>query len=384
VFARATNDGRLLEFGGVQPFVSADAGRTWQAVQIPVPSLLSGEGAIVAGHDDEVFGVGWAPYDGDAVQALSYSRAAGWALGAAPVHTPLYDRPWVTYARGPFTVNGVTSAYATVVHGGANNKDVSTLLSTDGTTYVPTTPARDAASAPPVPFRIPVVRNADADQWQPSPFAYSLPLNAGGLLIVRNPDDGFSCQAVRLDQASGRWQCVTLPFEVTGTVRQDSRGWLTMLTEASYGEGSAFRLSVSTDGGHRWRSVLLRAPRGGRFEGSFHYDVVTNGRLGQAAVVSRFLDEKGHGQDLVWRVDISGPQPRVARVYELGRGDVVAPGGADFSKAADAVDRVDFPTVALLPDGRIAASVTDSTTPNGGDESAYDGLHSPALAVLDA
>ena len=40
---------------------------------------------------------------------------------------------------------------------------------------------------------------------------------------------------------------------------------------------------------------------------SGHYDLVVNGRLGQAAVASRFVGPEGRGQDLVWRVDISGP-----------------------------------------------------------------------------
>jgi hypothetical protein len=77
----------------------------------------------------------------------------------------------------------------------------------------------------------------------------------------------------------------------------------------------------------------------------------------------------------------------VLRTYAVGRGDLSTVIGVLGSLA----NRFDFPSVALLPDGRIAVSFDDSTTPLW---DSADGLpttgqvvhpdgHSPALAILD-
>jgi hypothetical protein len=51
-------------------------------------------------------------------------------------------------------------------------------------------------------------------------------------------------------------------------------------------------------------------------------------------------------------------------------------------------DRFDFPSVALFPDGRIAVSFDDSTTPKSKVRDTVPSTnptgHSPAVAILDA
>ncbi|MDX6268714.1 MAG: hypothetical protein QOD70_3454, partial [Frankiales bacterium] len=118
-------------------------------------------------------------------------------------------------------------------------------------------------------------------------------------------------------------------------------------------------------------------------------DVKVNGKLGQAVVSTRVDNKAGRGQDLVWRVDVSKPQPRVLKLYGVGLGNAPTAIGLVAGLAAD---RFDFPSVALLPDGRIAVSFQDATTPRNipvpgvpttGQFLNPAGGHNPALAILD-
>jgi len=387
VYVTSTSTGRLLEYGGTWPFYSDDRGRTWTRI-VPVTPLRSGEGALVAGPRGDVFGIGWDPYTGGHLQGLRYTRSTKkWQVAEAPVHSPVFDREWVTYVKGPFAGGqGGTVPFVTLVRGGTGSKALE-LLSTDGLSYTTVTdPGQDASSSPePRFFDIKVVKNPDADWWQPNPGTYTLPLTAGGVLLRENSGDGLGAPAAWLNPTTLKWERVRLAFTPTGTLRQDSRGWLTMVTR----HGNELTLGLSSDGGRHWREVALPMPASHpKIEGSGDFfDVKVNGRLGQAVVATRADNKAQLGLDVVWRVAIDKPQPSLLKTYAVGKGDLSTTIGVLGSLS----NRFDFPSVALLPDGRIAVSFDDTSTPQW---TSADGLpmtgsvtnptgHSPALAILD-
>lgn len=389
VYITATSKGQLLEYGGSLPFQSDDNGRTWKKVVWPTP-LYNGEGAIVAGPHGDVFGVSWDAYTGDHLQGTKFAALSKkWQTAEAPLKTPVFDREWVTYVKGPFTADGATVPYLTLVRGGTATKAVE-LIATDGLSYTtPTYPNQDVQAASELlPFKIPVVKNPDADFWQPNPGTFTLPMNAGGVLLFNNSEDDLGADAARLNPSTLKWERVKLVFKPTGVVRQDSRGWLTMATR----KGNEIELKTSSNGGVTWRSTTLVLPSTvSKIEGdgSF-FDLKVSGRLGQAVLATRADNKAGRGQDVVWRVDISKAQPKVLKTYAVGRGDAPTAIGLVAGLAAD---RFDFPSVALLPNGRIAMSFQDATTPrhvafrdeipSTGSVLNPTGGHSPALAILD-
>src|SRR3954449_11904911 len=106
------------------------------------------------------------------------------------------------------------------------------------------------------------------------------------------------------------------------------------------------------------------------------YDVVANGRLGQAVVSARFDDADGIGQDVVFRVGISHAKPQRLRTYLVGKGDLNTANDVTGSAGY----RFDYESVALLPDGKIVVSFDDSTCIQ---PSLRDTSHrSPEVAIL--
>jgi len=155
-------------------------------------------------------------------------------------------------------------------------------------------------------------------------------------------------------------------------VRQDSRGYLAELYSAGPG---ALTLATSRDGGLHWSSTTLRAPAGTGSKLEMD-NVVVNGRLRQAVVNARFDDPAGHGQDMVFRVSTARAKPRLLKTYLVGKGDIVTASGVGNSAGY----RFDYPSVALLPNGRIAVSFDDSTCIQ---PSLRDATHrSPEVAIL--
>ncbi|MCU1590261.1 MAG: hypothetical protein JWP11_1517 [Frankiales bacterium] len=377
----STLGNRLLEYGGSYPYYSDDHGKTWTQVDFLTP-LYNGEGALVGGPGGDIFGIGWDPYTGDHLQGVRYTAASKkWEVAEAPIKTPFFDREWITYAKGPWTVDGATAPYITLVRGGTATKQVE-LISSDGMSYTTVTVPHDDITGDPVRMSIPVVKNPAADDWQPNPGTFTVPLNAGGLLLLNNSEDALGCPAARLNASTLKWQCVTLPWTPKGVVRQDSRGWLTQVVRASNDE---IDLQTSPDGGRSWKSIVLTAPMGGKFEGGADFfDVKVNGKLGQAVIATRTDDKKSQGQDVVWRVDVSKAQPKLLATYAVGKGDI----STIIGVAGATADRFDFPSVALFPDGRIAVSFDDSTTPKSKVRDTVPATnptgHSPAVAILDA
>ncbi len=378
VYITAGAGGRLIEFGGTYPIYSDDRGISWYQVT-PVTPLINGEGAVVAGPGGSIEAIGWDAYSGDHLQSFKYDPATkSWDVAEVTLHQPFYDRPWITLARGPFTIDGQKVPYVTVVRGGYPFKDPE-LLSTDGLTYSRvTSPGIDELSTSPASGPVkgaasPASHNPIADYWQPHPGAGTIPLSGGGLLQRTQPNDGdlATCGLSRLRQMDGKWQCYSLPTKVRGTVRQDSRGWLTQVAPAA--DGKSLGLKLSKDGGTTWSApIALRPPNHGTLEAS-NYDVKVNGALGVAAVSARFDNAKSQGQDMLFRVNVGSLSPKVTEIEYLGKGDINTANDAGGS----AGDRFDYATVAILPDGSLTASFQDSTTLASGSQTKHD----PWLAV---
>jgi hypothetical protein len=394
-YVTTTPSGELVTLGGTYPMFSTDDGKIWYQVKPPTP-LNNGEGAIDVGPHGDFFGIGWDAYSGDHLQAFRYDRATDtWTVSEVPVKEPFFDRPWITVADGPFHIDGTTYPELVLVRGGGFYKDPE-LASPDGVQFTDlTSPYLDEMSTKTVTAHIPVVSNFWADYWQPHPWAGTIPLNGGGLLQITQPNDGdlASCAVSQLDQATGKWHCarVNIPGlarwktsgEVCCQVRQDSRGWLTDVIPNK--KGTALLLYLSHDGGATWSApVTLSPPRGRTLEAGDLYDVAVNGRLGLAAVSARFDRSNGDGQDMVFRVNIAHPRPRLEETYLLGKGDIVTANNV----AGSAGYRMDYASVAILPSGAVVASFDDSTTTQpaetefvkAGDATGVG--HSPNLAIL--
>ena len=386
-YVSATPSGRIIESGGTYPWYTTDEGQNWYQVKFDIPdqndngkTVAGGEGATVVAPGGDVYGVTWDAYSGDHLQAYRYTaQTNSWQVADVVMKSPFYDRPWLTYAAGPFTLDSAKTPQILDVTGGGITKDIDTL-SADGLNYGdPSYFSHDEAAATTVKMRIPVVANPNADWWQPHPGTGTMPLTSGGVLRFANTDDltgAKGCDVARLNPDSSTWQCVKLNGSITpGVVRQDSRGYLTDV----YGVngGTALALATSRDGGLHWRIVTLRPPGATRhLETSSMYDVVANGALGQAVVSARFDDAKGNGQDVVFRVDTKNAQPRRLQTYLVGKGDINTANDVTGSAGY----RFDYESVALLPDGHIAVSFDDSTCVQ---PSTRDPSHrSPEVAIL--
>jgi hypothetical protein len=366
-YVAATPTGRIVEAGGTYPWYTDDQGKHWYEVKFQIPdqndngqTVAGGEGATVVGPGGDIFGVTWDAYSGDHLQAYRYTaQTRTWAVSEVVMKSPFYDRPWLTYVKGPFVLNGTKTNQILDATGGGITKDVDTL-SPDGQDYsTPSYVVNDEKGSSAVGFRIPVVRNAAADWWQPHPGTGTIPLNAGGVLRTSNTDDitgDNPCAIARLDPATSKWQCVKLTGHLQGVVRQDSRGYLTEV----YPNGSAsLTLATSRDGGVHWSSVELTPPpgTGTRLETPDLFNVIANGKLKQAVVTARWDDGAHHGHDLVFRVDETKPKPALLRTYAVGKGDIQT--GNDVTSVT--MPRFDYETVALLPNGKIAVTFDDSS-----------------------
>jgi hypothetical protein len=386
-YVAATPTGRIVEAGGTYPWYTDDEGKHWYEVKFSVPdqndngpTVAGGEGAAVVGPGGNIYGVTWDAYSGDHLQAYRYTaQTRTWAVSEVVMKTPFYDRPWLTYVKGPFVHNGTSTPQILDSTGGGITKDVDTL-SPDGQDYsTPSYVANDEKGSSTVNFRIPVVRNPAADWWQPHPGTGTIPLNAGGVLRTINTDDvtgSNACGIARLDPATSKWQCVNLAGHLQGVVRQDSRGYLTEVYP-SLGD-TALTLATSRDGGVHWSSTTLTPPPGTGMKLETHdlFNVIANGALKQAVVTARWDDSAKHGHDIVFRVDTSKPKPALMRTYAIGKGDLDT--GNDVTSVTQG--RFDYETIALLPNGKIAVTFDDSSCLQ---PSTRDPNHdSPEVAIL--
>lgn len=372
VLVIATRTGQLVEFGGSYPMYSSDQGKTWTEVAPLVPStsrlpnpgprkIAGGEGTIVQSPDGDILGVGWDPYSGDRLQSFMYSAAdKKWYYQEAPLHEPFYDREWVAVAKGPFTIAGQTVPWVSMVVSNFHRRVA--LMSIDGLNYfVPTQRDVDAVRSTAVESYLPTTPDPDLDYMQPQAQT-GLGTLAKGILSF---DQARGC-GVQTMKADGSWACFTMPneHEFSGAVFTDSRGWVYDVTH----EAGEFVVRTSKDGGKKWHEKKFVLPKEMVAE---TWDFKVNGKLGMAVIATHAQKDGGTFQDTVLRLDVRSPVARLDKVYYVGDGNLASSVGLDPTTLVSGVSyRVDFTTVAILPNGKIAVSFADKT---------YD---DPAIAVL--
>jgi hypothetical protein len=372
VLVTSTRDGKLVEFGGTYPLVSTDQGRTWTEIAPLAPStsklpnpgprkIAGGEGTVVQAPGGDILGIGWDPYSGDRLQSFFYSaKDKKWSYMEAPLHEPFYDREWVAVAKGPFTIAGQTVPWVGLVLSNANREIV--LMSTDGLNYfTPTQRDLDAVANGTVKTYLPVTRDADFDYMQEQAQT-GLAMVPGGALSF---DPARGCKTQILGK-TGSWSCFALPneHELTGPLHTDSRGWLHEVVA----EGADVVYRMSKDGGRKWSEQTFHFPGEPAIE---TYDFKANGKLGMTVVAAHAKKDDGTFQDMVMRFDTHGAKPVLQKTYLVGDGNLKSTVGLDVTSLVDGKStRVDFTSVAILPDGKIAVSFADKT---------YD---DPAVAIL--
>jgi hypothetical protein len=349
-FLTTTAGGRLLDFGGRYVYFSDDRGLTWRRVEPLVP-LLNGEGAIVAAPGGDVLGVEWDPYSGDHLQFYKFEAdTQQWLYTEMPVHEPFYDREWIAVLPGPVTIGGQAHEYVSFVKGGVPKEPW--FYSTDGLNYTAVT-SKDLdrlLSGAETQARLPTAPNPDSDWVQPNTNSGMTQLGAGDLLA--SPD--FLAEWALLEGETFAWSSYRFPdgSEPEGIFQTDSAGRVHNVIPSE--DRAAFDYRVSADGGQTWKTTTVDLP-------SHHsineIDFRANLVAGVAAVAMRARDGlSGNDQDLVYKFDITGTAPRLARLYEVGLGDVAAVAGVGNPV------RFDFESVTVFADGRVAVSFLDSTT----------------------
>lgn len=368
-YLTATREGRLLDFGGTYVNYSDDRGLTWWSVR-PLTPLVNGEGTIVLAPGGDVIGVGWDPYSGDHLQAFKYEADTGkWQYTETPLHQPFYDREWVSVVPGPFTIDGRTVEYITFLKGGWPSKEL-WYWSTDGLNYVQVSskildktlsdaPAQNAATT---------VR-PDADWNQGNTNTGMTTLGVRGLLAA--PDYPSTEWSV-FDGAAFAWMPAghadgSAP---QGRYQVDSIGRLHNVIP----QGSRFTYRWSSDQGATWKSLEVPLAEGTAIE---EIDFRANRAAGVAAVMVRAQDNtSGADVDLLYKIGIGKKDstPRLLRRFQVGLGDVNATGGVGNNV------RMDFQTLTIFHDGRVAVSFLDSTTMSNSPTTGAPRL-SPAVAI---
>ncbi len=353
-----TPTGRILEFGGDYPFYSDDRGASWKRVS--ALTITGGEGSISAAPGGDIVGITWSPYVGDRLQSYKYTAATGqWETAIVPVHSPGFDRPWLSVVKGPISWAGGTAPYLTIARGGLLYGKEVEMVSFDGLNYVvPDSRLLDGlrntltpASAP-----LPTVADADLDTQQgPAPGAVAA-IGAGRALRRVVSGDYSTCPFLQLAmQPDGSWSCLTLGgTQLFGTYRADSNGWLHEVRVA----GSTVDVRTSTDGGVTWSTASATLPAGSSLSGTMP-DIKADGVRKRLYVGLRAVGGTGWSgeQDLVLRFDYTGGVPSYAERWNIGLGNRTV-----GSSIAATGQRMDFTSLVVLPDGKVVTTFTDSTT----------------------
>jgi hypothetical protein len=350
-YVTATPSGRLLDFGGTYINYTDDRGLTWHQVQ-PLTPLVNGEGGIVVGLNGDVLGVGWDPYSGDHLQAYKFDAVtASWSYTEMPLHQPFYDREWIAVLPGPVTMNGQTYPYVSLIKGGTPWKEI-WLVSTDGLTYTDVTSktADELLSGATTQSILPTGARSLNDWAQANTNGGMTQLGGGRLLAEGDLETTWSL----LDGSTFSWSTYTFPdgSEPEGRFQVDSAGRVHNLIPAS--DGNSFVYRISTDGGATWRSTTVTLPKSHSIE---QLDFRANRAAGVAGVAIHAQNlASGTDQDLAYKLDIATNTPVLKQAYLVGLGDQNSTAGVTNDV------RMDFQTIAIFPDGRLALSMLDSTT----------------------
>lgn len=350
-YLTVTPAGRLLDFGGTYVAYSDDRGLTWRQVR-PITPLVNGEGAIVVAPGGDVLGVGWDPYSGDHLQSFKYEGDTGaWSYAEMPLHEPFYDREWISVLPGPVTIDGQAYEYASFIKGAFPYKEA-WLVSTNGIDYtdVSSKAAEEIINGAETQGALPTAARALNDWAQANTNGHMTQLGGGDLLAQ---GDLLTSWAL-LDGDTFSWSTYTLPdgSSPKGIFQVDSAGRLHNVVPAS--DGASFDYRISTDGGASWRSITVGLPSLHAIE---ELDFRANRAAGVAALAIHAQNQgTGTDQDLVYKIGIATDTPFLKRAYRVGLGDQNSEAGVDHDV------RMDFQTVVVFADGRIATSFLDSTT----------------------
>jgi hypothetical protein len=352
-YVTATREGRLLDFGGTYVNYSDDRGRTWAQVR-PLTPLVNGEGTIVLAPNGDVLGVGWDPYSGDHLQAYKYEADTGkWRYTETPLHQPFYDREWVAVVPGPFTIDGETVEYISFLKGGWPSKEL-WYWSTDGLNYTHvSSKIVDQTLSGAAARTIATSARADADWNQPNTNGGMTTLGDQALLAAPDYPSSNSAWAL-FDGTAFAWVPVKLGDGTTpsGLFQVDSAGRLHNVLP----QGSRFTYRWSADNGTTWKALDVSLPDGSAIE---EIDFRANRAAGVAAVLIRAQDNaSGTDFDTVYKLAIGkrDSSPKLLRSYRVGLGDLNATSGVGNDV------RMDFQTVTIFGDGRVAVSFLDSTS----------------------
>jgi len=323
----------------------------------------------VAAPGGDVLGVAWDLNAADQLQFFKYEAdTKQWLYTQMPMHLPYYDREWIGVVPGPVTVGGQTYEYVSFVKGGGPSKDV-WFYSTDGLNYLavtsPTLELMLGSAGVRSPLR--TVAHPALDWVQPNTTSGMTTLGGGAMLTAPdwlNGVLGVGSYGL-LDAKTFSWSPYVFPngSKPAGSYQVDSAGRLHNVLPTKDTKGFDYR--TSRDGGRSWKSVRISLPPSYTMDppvgnGAFRqqWDFRANLAAGVAAVAVRATNAKGIGQDLVYKLDITGAVPRLSRLLKVGLGDHVAGNGT----AESTVARLDFGSVAVFADGRVAVSFLDSTT----------------------
>lgn len=369
-YLTSTPAGRLYDFGGTYINFTDDRGLTWKQVR-PLTPLVNGEGTIAVAPGGDVVGVGWDPYSGDHLQAYKLEADTGkWLYTETPVHAPFYDREWVSVVPGPFTIDGKTVEYISFLKGAWPSKEV-WYWSTDGLNYTQVSSKIADKTLNGAPARtVGTTARADNDWTQANTNTGMTTLGAHGLLAA--PDFPSSSTAWSVfDGKAMEWVPAELGDGTTpaGLFQVDSAGRLHNVLP----QGSRFTYRWSADNGATWSSLDVPLADGSAVE---EIDFRANRAAGVAAVLVHAQDNtSGNDYDVVYKIGIGkrDATPKLQRSLRVGLGDVNATSGLGNDV------RMDFQTVTVLPDGRVAVSFLDSTTKTTSASGAS--RPSPAVAI---
>lgn len=371
-YLASTRSGMLLDFGGDFLNYSTDQGRSWSEV-FPADTSFIGEtseGAVAVAPGGDVVGVAWFPYRGDLVMPFKYDAASDeWSYTTMKLHQRFFDRPSVAVIPGPFTFGISEVDYISVLRGGSEGIKSPWFFSFDGLNYfVPNSRLFDETTTQPIRGRLLVEPWDELDWLQPHEQIAITPLGRRRALAGR-PTFGSIEDAAHLTAQFSMFEADTMrwrEFEFAGDalprygrLLADSRGRLHYVSAAS---PAHIDYLVSSDGGRSWESTGIDLPAGFKLPESAAYQAhyytafQVNGGLGVAALaVHAQHAETLDTQDYVYKFDVRGAMPKLAKIYLVGAGDDNATSDRDASPEV-----FDFPSLALLPGGRIAVSFTDA------------------------
>lgn len=119
-------------------------------------------------------------------------------------------------------------------------------------------------------------------------------------------------------------------------------------------QGAQFVYRWSSDGGRTWKSVNAKLPENCVIE---QIDFRANKYAGVSAVMIHAQDTvSGFDRDLVYKIGIKTDLPKLMLRYDIGLADVNSTAGVNSDI------RMDFQTLAIYDDGRLAVSFLDITT----------------------